>query len=605
MKMLSSKITLIALCTAHLAFAALALASEATVIKRADQLRSRYDYIIVGGGTSGLVVANRLTEDSSTTVLVLEAGEFDDGSDEFIVPGYMGKTLGSSFDWQVPSVPGEVLTSSDIKIPLGKVVGGSSALNFMIFDRGAPADYNAWESLGNIGWNWSNLLSYFKKSETFTPPLTSQVTDFDMTYDSSSHGASGPIHASFPPLIYPQTKNFVQGMNSLGIPTSHDQATSAIGVYYHASSIDPLTITRSFAKTAYHDPASKRSNYHLLPSSHVTKILLTRSSTPRAYSVSYRHLNRDIVVLARKEVILAAGAVHTPQILQLTGIGPSTLLRNLKIPLTVDLPGVGENFQDHPSVQIPYTFKNVFTPDSWSFNDILIATSGNALSFLPTSWYSPNTSSIIAAGRGQEGTWLSPLTAPEVTAGFMKQRELLLSLWDSEDAATMEVATFSMTQFQGPSLVISLQHPLSRGRIMVTSKDPYASPAVDFRAFTNPLDMELMIDGFLFMRKFLQTSSMMELQPEEALEIRGLETREEIRQWLRSNARPSFSHVCCTASMGQREEGGVVDSELKVWGTKGLRIVDASVMPLVPSAHLQATVYAVAERAADLIKGIL
>jgi choline dehydrogenase-like flavoprotein len=425
-----------------------------------------------------------------------------------------------------------------------------------------------------------------------------------MTYDSSSHGFSGPIHASFPPLIYPHTKNFVQGMNSLGIPTSHDQATSAIGVYYHASSIDPLTTTRSFSKTAYHDPASKRSNYHLLPSSQVTKILLTRSSTPRAYGVSYRHLNRDIVVLARKEVILATGAVHTPQLLQLSGIGPSTLLHNLNIPLTVDLPGVGENFQDHPYVQIPYTFKNAFTPDSWSFNDILIATSGNALSFIPTSWYSPSTSAIIAAGRDQKETWLSPLTAPEFTAGFSKQREQLLSLWGSEDAATMEMAMFAMTQFQvgGPHLVISLQHPLSRGRIMVTSKDPFTSPAVDFRAFTNPLDMELMIDGFLFMRRFLQTSSMMELQPEEATEINGLATREEIREWLRNNAKPSFSHVCCTASMGQREEGGVVDSELKVWGTKRLRVVDASVMPLVPSAHLQATVYAVAERAADLIK---
>ncbi|KAF8243138.1 alcohol oxidase [Wilcoxina mikolae CBS 423.85] len=529
--MLKSALVFLALCVTQFTSAIPASASHATVIQRSEDLLSKYDYVIVGGGLSGLVVANRLSEKRSTTVLVIEAGEFDDGSNKFYVPAYVGLTIGTSFDWQVPSLPQEVLVNGNVTVTLGKVVGGGSAINGMLFDRGAPADYDAWQELGNRGWGWDGMLPYFKKalpqSETFTPPTPEQAAQFGITWDPSVHGTKGPVHSSYPPFIYNQTKSFIDGMNQLGVPTSHDQAARALGVFYHPSSVDPATVTRSFARTAYHNTAEKRPNYHLLTSSHVTKLLTKKSLGQRiAYGVQYASkLGGNFSVEARKEVLVAAGAVHTPQLLQLSGIGPKALLNRFKIPVVSDLPGVGSNFQDHPSLVIPYTLRNAFSFGTWARNATLVAEyralykekkegpftfgAGNALAFLQTCVVSNRTASLVAAGKAQRSSmYLLPNTPATVAAGYKKQHEILLKLWGSQDAATVE-----MIQMSTGMIVLALQHELSRGDIRIQSTDPFAHPAVNWRAFTNPLDLELMMDAFLTARRFIATPAIQELQP--------------------------------------------------------------------------------------------
>jgi len=591
-----------------------------TIIERNEDLHSSYTYVIVGGGVSGLVVANRLTEDTKTTVLVIEAGDFDHGEDDIYVPGDVWRALGSSYDWNVPSVPQKVLVNGNITIHIGKLVGGGSGLNGMLFVRGSPADYDAWEKLGNKGWGWKGLFPYFLKSETYTPPSPEQVKKFGITWDPSVHGTSGPVHASYPAFIYNQSKNFMSGMNQIGVATAHDEAASAVGAYWVPASIDPRTETRSFARTAYNNPAQKRSNYHILPKHMVTKILTKHNAPnrhPVAYGVEYAAgpNSAKYTAYATKEVIVAAGTVHTPQLLQLSGIGPKTVLKSLGVPVVQDLPGVGSNFQDHPSLIVNYTLTNVaFSPQNFSTNATLDAylrhlyktehkgpytvPGGSNLAFVPTSGYSSRTSAIVSAGAAQDDTYLDPATDPSVEAGYKKQRQILLSLWGSKQAATIEYAPSP-----GGPFIIALQKGLSRGTIRAVSTDPFAFPAVDWRSFTNPLDFEMVVDAFFTGRRLMKTPAMAELKPVEEDVTAKLTTREEIIEHIKLTMSPSLSHLSCSAPMMPRELGGVVDTSLRVYGVGRLRVVDASVIPMVPATHIQATVYAIAERAADIIKG--
>ncbi|KAI5849659.1 GMC oxidoreductase-domain-containing protein [Morchella snyderi] len=542
-------------------------ASAYLLIERREDLLNQYDYVIIGGGLAGLVVANRLTEDLATTVLVIEAGELDKHEDSIYVPGDVGATLGSSYDWQVPTVPQDVLVNGNITIPLGKVVGGSSALNGMLFHRGSPADYNLWEALGNKGWGWEGLLPYFIKSEEFTPPSDELVSEFGITYDESVHGYNGLVHASYPPFIYNQTRNFVKAMNQLGIQTSNDQASSAVGVFYLPNSLNPVTMTRSFTRPDDHDIAVERTNYHLLAGNQVTKILIENAV---AYGVEYSAGigQPRYTVNATAEVIVAAGAVHTPQVLQHSGIGPRTLLERLGVEVVSDLPGVGSNFQDHPSLVVPYSFTNLaFSSQNLTSNATLAAyyrelyktnktgpytvSAGNALAFVSTNSFTNKTSELVAKGRNQNETYLSPGIGSSVTAGYKKQRDLLLDIWDSSDAATIEYSVGSA----GP-LVISLSHALSRGDIRASSLDPFSPPSVDWRAFENPLDMQLMIDAFRAGRRLMQTPAMAELGATETATA-NVKTDAQIVDYLKNTMSPSFSHVCCTSPMMPKEMGGV------------------------------------------------
>jgi choline dehydrogenase len=325
--------------------------SRASTIRSQSDLHIPYDFVIIGGGASGLTVADRLTEDPSTTVLVLEYGPFDSHEPSVLVPGLLNLTS-TPYWFNLTSTPQPHLNNRTFQVTIAAAVGGGTVINGMLFHRGAKADYDAWEELGAKGWGWSDLLPYFRKSETFTPPDDAYAREWDIQYSNEVHGTQGPLQISYPPYQFPVIKNFFDAFHELGITTPEDPSDgSARGVFWAPSTLDPEERTRSYARTAHYDRvAAARSNYHILAMMAVTRILFDEDK--RAVGVEYvdRANNQTSRITVSKEVILAAGAVHTPQLLQLSGVGDKNKLERHGVPCIADVPGVGHNFQDHPTL---------------------------------------------------------------------------------------------------------------------------------------------------------------------------------------------------------------------------------------------------------------
>jgi choline dehydrogenase len=338
----------------HLLQPALSLSSKAphaTTVDSPIALHSTYDFVIIGGGASGLTVADRLTEDPSTTVLVLEYGPFDAQESSVLVPGLLNLTS-TPYWFNLTSTPQPHLNNREFQVTIAAAVGGGTVINGMFFNRGAKADYDAWEELGAHGWGWSDLLPYFKKSETFTPPNASFAREWDIKWEDYVHGTQGPLQISYPPYQFPVVKDFFNAFHELGVTTPGDPSDgSAKGVFWVPSTLDPVERTRSYARSAHYDRvATARPNYHVLPMAAATRILFDESNKAVAVEYVSRATNKTFQARASKEVILAAGAVHTPQLLLLSGIGDEDQLDEHGIECIADVPGVGHNFQDHPTI---------------------------------------------------------------------------------------------------------------------------------------------------------------------------------------------------------------------------------------------------------------
>ncbi|KAG9964118.1 alcohol oxidase, partial [Aureobasidium melanogenum] len=504
-------------------------APHAIVLNHTEQVENGYDYVIVGGGTSGLVVANRLTENPSIKVLVIERGYLDGQDNGTTVPGLAVPNKYLNTDTSIPQ-PG--LNNRTAPLYTGDVVGGGTVVNGMFFARGARADYDAWEQLGNPGWGWDGLLPYFRKSETFTPPIEAVQEMFPgiISRDLEPHGIDGPMGSSFPNYQYPVIKNFFTG----------------------------------------------------------------------------------------REIIMAAGAARTPQILQLSGIGPEPLLSHLGIETVVGLPGVGSNFQDQPTLYMQFSYGNYTfpTPDwilsnaSWAAEQLAIYyenrtgpmtvpyLSGSTVAFLPLQNITAGYQSIINSTSSTDYSSLLPLsTDPSITSGYEEQIKLLQSLYVSPHAAVAEIAWEG-----GDTLPLAIIRPSSRGAIYINTTDPLAAPVINFNTFSHPMDMAIAIASVKKIREWASSPPMQALGIVETFPGRNVLTDAEIEEAIRSAATSSWQHPSSTTAMMKREWGGVVDAELRVYGTKGLRIVDAGVFPMVVAGHSSSSVYAVAEKAADIIK---
>ncbi|TGO09860.1 hypothetical protein BTUL_0151g00010 [Botrytis tulipae] len=351
------------------------------VLERSADLLPIYDYVIVGGGTSGLVVANRLSKNAmpqrktrhftlvnigpDTTVLVIEAGNFHKNEEFITVPLITTANLpvlgngprGTKYDWNTTSVPQSNLGNRSIDLAAGKLIGGSSAINGMAFMRGNAAEYDHWEELGNAGWNWEGLLPYFKKSEHFSPADEEEAQNWGIEYDANIHGENGFVQNGYPSFVWPSTRNFLNAFFELGVSYIKDSfAGLNTGVFFIILSITPDTKERSTSQS-FLPPSSDltvRPNLHVLTSNTVTKILFSTPSNyssetskePRATGVEYAAgVNQEkFTVNAKKEVILSAGTQRTPQLLQISGIGRRDVLENLGIEVVVESEGVGENY---------------------------------------------------------------------------------------------------------------------------------------------------------------------------------------------------------------------------------------------------------------------
>jgi choline dehydrogenase-like flavoprotein len=528
--------------------------------------------------------------------------------------------------YDITSAPDTQTGGKTYPVYVGNVVGGGSVVNGMAFDRASAADYDAWELLGNPGWNWNSLLSYFKKSTTFTPPSEANRQKFGITYDASYYGTNGPVQASFPNFEYDDTKNIWAAFKAEGIPLPREHAAgSAVGAFWIPTALCPDTQTRSSAENAYYSPVKSRSNLVLATGKKVNEILFDQGLlsllSPKANGVQYVS-NADGTtgkVYATREVILAAGSVFTPQLLQLSGIGPRDVLQAAGVKVKRDLSAVGANMQDHPNANVMFDLKNLapvnvfsgqdpaYNATAWrdyqtQKNGPLTQAHGSSLAFLSLNSITDRASQIVQTIKAQNILSFVPAIYGKdqnLQRGMLKQRDIIANLHASPNAAVGEIP---MTPF---GLAISaLQRPLSRGSINIDPKNKYGNPVVQFNTFSNPVDRQILVEMVRWTRKHWARKELAMYSPVEISPGAQFQTDDEIINALiqQNGLAASFAHMSGTCSMMPEQLGGCVGSDLMVYGTQRLSVVDASIVPLVPATHLQATMYAVAEKAADIIK---
>jgi choline dehydrogenase-like flavoprotein len=525
--------------------------------------------------------------------------------------------------YPMKSSPEPWLNNSIWDVRVGNVVGGGSVVNGMQWDRGSDADYDTWEELGNKGWNFAGLAKYFLKSTHYTPPSESTRKEIGITYDETAYG-NGPVQVTTSSFQYPDMAKIFNAWKAENVSMPKEGFSDAIGVYWTPNSVDNKTATRSHARSAYYDPASKRVNLKLLTGTKVTSILLENREGKLAATgvkISSNVHNSTAAVYATREVILAAGAIFTPHLLMVSGIGPKAVLEAANVTVRRDTPGVGSNFQDHVPLYMVFNLSNQAFPDptTISTNATFNASAasqyetsrsgpytfgrGNALAMLPLQQISPKAQSITAKINQQsDPTMYLPPSYSKNKAlldGFKKQRDILIHLYSSNDSAVGEFPI----QPWGRAAVAN-QKPLSRGTITLNTTNPHAFPIVQWNALQNPIDREVLAELVRFNRRHWARPELSQYKPVENVPGAQYQTDDEIIQGSIRAAilQPSFAHPSGGAAMMPEELGGVVDSSLRVHGVSALRIVDASMIPLLPSTHLQATMYAVAEKASDIIR---
>ncbi|KAI0545605.1 hypothetical protein F4679DRAFT_599346 [Xylaria curta] len=583
-------------------------------LHKRSSLQSSYDYVVVGAGTSGLTVADRLSADGKSTVLVIENGK--------IV--YSGvAAMGPTWSYQINSVRQPNLNNRSTSVVVGKLVGGSSAINAMMTIRGTSDDYDRWGSFfGNDStWSWEGLLPYFKKAINFSPPIDAVAKSVNITWDSSYWGNSSTVHTSWPRFQWPALEAQFEAFRDIpGVEFPPDSGSGKAGVYWFPTFMDPEKVERSYARTGHFDLIN-RTNFEVLTDSKVTKILLDDGvATGVSFEQKTENGTAIVTVKAAKEVIVAAGAIHSPQLLQQSGIGPSALLESAGIETIVDLPGVGQNFHDHPMVFTSIALQNftvhpnpvdmysnrnfsAWAQEVWTANKTgpYSLGVGNAAAWLGMPVIAPDTFEEIASKleKLDHATLLPNSTDPTVIAGYKAQMKNMAAAIRSPNTAFYNHV---LTGGSSSGTIVDL-HPLSRGTVNINVTDPFASePVVDYRALTNPVDLDIMVEIIRFTKRYYFETRLRDLAPRQVQPPDYVNEPDDLKGFLRQNVNPSYFHPVGTCAMMPRELGGVVDERLKVYGVEKLRVVDASIMPVLVGANTCQTTYAIAEKAADLIK---
>ncbi|ETS78728.1 hypothetical protein PFICI_08581 [Pestalotiopsis fici W106-1] len=593
-----------------------------------------YDYIVVGGGTSGLVVASRLTEDENVRVLVLEAGANRLDDPKITIQALAVSTYGDpDYDWCLTTEPQVGLHNRRLAQPLGKTLGGSSAINLGMVIYPSKSGFDSWEKSGNPGWGWDTMESYFRKFHTFTEPQPKLKKEFMLDFLNGNHGRDGPIQISygseegFPPFCaaWPQTwANLGKAIDSDPI------AGVSIGAFNNAATLHPVTRERSHAGSTYYaERAAQRPNLRVVTEALVEKLLLTEqtstSSTNKIKATGVSFTGKDgkrRQITAKREVILAAGAVKTPQLLEVSGIGNRDLLESHGIACLLDNPNVGENLQDHGYVPFGWEVQDPMTSgDQMRDPEVVkmcidafqaaragpLSVNALASSFFPLQ--NPDLTPVavgpLLEELGQANAQPSVLREQICTPGDCSAQFTVVPFhanpYPGDDV--QKVYGFGTPGFYA-SVVAVLNHPFSRGSVHIKSADISTPPALDPNAMSHPLDLELHARHVLVLEKICDTEPLRGLWKEDGKRLHNngqrVETLEQAKEAVKHTYTPHY-HLCGTAAMLPREQGGVVGSDLRVYGVDGLRIVDASIFPLIPRGNIQSSVFAVAERAADIL----
>ena len=529
-----------------------------------------YDYIIAGAGAAGCILANRLSASGKYTVLLLEAGG-KDSSLWFKIPvGFAKMYYNPTFNWMYYSQPQKQLNNREIYAPRGKVQGGSGSINAMVYVRGQAHDFDDWAANGNDGWGFKDVLPYFRKLENH--PLG----------DSEYHGGSGPI--SITPMkgqTHPICDVFLKGCDELGYPHSDDfngPKFEGSGIY----DVNTKDGQRSSSSFAHLHPALSRPNLTVEHYALVDRVLFDNE---RATGISVTQHGVVRTFTARKEVILCAGAVDTPKILQLSGVADQALLAKHQIPLVKHLPAVGQNLQDHLCASYYYK-ANIPT-----LNDQLSSLFGQfklGLKHLLTR------KGALAMSVNQAGGFFR---------GNEAQANPNLQLYFnplSYQIPKNNKASLKPEPYSGFLLCFNPCRPTSRGHIEIKSKNPRDAALIDPNYLSTQKDIDEVIQGSRLMRKIMQAPALKGITVAEVLPGPVVESDEQMLQYFRENS-GSIYHLCGSCAMGADEQKSVVDKRLKVHGIGGLRIVDASIFPNVTSGNTHAAVLMVAEKGADLI----
>lgn len=503
---------------------------------------THYDYIVIGAGSAGCVVANRLTEDRETTVLLLEAGN-PDTKPEIQVPSECLRLLGSEVDWSYFSEPESYLNNRKIFCPRGKVLGGSSSINFMIYIRGNPHDYDHWQALGNPGWSYQDVLPYFKKSEHQQRGV------------SKYHGVNGALSVTDIATPAVTSQRFVESAIALG----YDHNPDFNGSQQEGAGLYQLTVKdgkRHSAAAAFLLPILDRSNLTVTTGALVTRLLF---ESTRTIGVEYLHEGALHQVYVNHEVIVSAGAFDSPKLLLLSGIGAAEYLKSLDIPVLVDLPGVGQNLRDHVLAPITYQATEDVHPVSTSSG---IAEAG-------LYFHSENNLDVVPDIQCFSGPILwAPPGSNRSGAGFFG--------------------------------VASLTQPQNIGSIRLRSSDPQDAPLIQMNYLQSETDVQKLVEGIKVLRQIFETIPFDQFRLKELAPGLDVQSDEAIAAYIRE-ACDTLSHPVGTCKMGT-DPMAVVDPELRVHGIDGLRVVDASIMPTLTTGNTNAPTIMIGEKAADLIK---
>lgn len=595
------------LLTVFLSTAALVAAAPAGD-EAADAAKTKgYDYIVVGGGTAGVALATRLSQYlPKSSILLLEAGPAAPDELRINVPGMRGSALFSEYDWNFTSTPQETLNGRSIDVNRGKVLGGSSALNYLCYDRAAACEYDTWGELADDKktWSWKTMLPAMMKAENYT--------DDPSKVDPKFHGTKGPIRNLFNRILPEQMDTWIPTLMSLGIPHNEESlGGDNIGVMYQGTNIDPTHYTRSYSASSYLPTAGK--NLVVKTNSRVVKIDFDKKSKSlKAVGVV---LEDGTKFSAKKEVILSTGSIGSPMLLELSGVGQSKVLKAAGIDTLLELPGVGENYQDHIRVGTAFKLKSnyssfdpfIYDPTSEFVAEQMQLWLDNEVSWLD---YTSSAYSFVNWGRildKKAESKLLSLAKQGAKKGNVVDETKLKWLSDKKIPQLeliMEANYVGVEQYPGGpilTLLASVMHPMSRGSTHISSTDPQNSkPVIDVNYFGNPYDRQAMLEGARYTRKIANTEPMKSVWTSEYEPGTDVDTEEEWEEFVKK-ATLTFYHPVGTCAMLPKKDGGVVDSDLKVYGTQGLRIVDASIMSVLISGHIQTAVYGIAEIAAKMI----
>jgi choline dehydrogenase len=534
-------------------------------VRDADQ----FDYVIVGSGAAGSILANRLSADGST-VCLLEAGPPDNSPYLHIPAGFIKAVFNKKYAWQFSSEGSAQTNGRRVPIPQGRTLGGSTSINGLVYNRGQAADFDHWAALGNTGWSYDEVLPYFKSMERREGG------------DDRYRGRQGELPVTDIDWIHPLCEAFIAGAVEQGIPRNPDyNGAEQAGVGYFQRTIDRgwrMSTAKCFLK-----PAMARKNLEVRTYAQATRILFDGA---KAVGVAYchpAHPSQVRAVRARREVIVSCGAINTPKLLQLSGLGPADLLRGHGIEVVRDLPGVGENLSDHYSVRVVARVKN-----SQTMNQLV---KGLSLAGQIGRWLMKRPSIMALSPSLLHYFWKSTpeLAAPDLQGVFTP-------------ASYKEGYVGMLDDFPGMTAGVWQHRPESRGQVRIRSADPLQDPVILANYLAHEGDQLTLVRGIRLARRLLGSQALSQYFDSEVLPGPLCESDSELLDFARRYGVSSY-HVNGTARMGQAgDRYAVVDPQLRVHGIQNLRVIDSSVMPAMPSANICAATMMIGNKAADLIK---